>query len=110
MLKTSEERQVNKEGFLVLPDKFTEKKWNFEKVTREGKLCIYRKWKDIDGKEVSGGYEVFFVQNYPERIISGIKIPAKESLPTSELWGVAGWTEQTEDAARQRFENLKKSA
>lgn len=108
MLTTDEPRETNFAGYLILPKSFLDKQWSYQLLQREGNVCLYKKWKmgdykDTADKQIAVNYEIFIIQEYPEREFNDVKTPAKEAIPTSELWGVQGWTESELDKAKERY-------
>jgi hypothetical protein len=78
---------------IPLPDEWDgradQKGWHFKVLKRIGDAVLVEKTH----KEVSKPhYEVAVVKKNQLRVIAGVEIPAKESLPSSEQWGQSGWT------------------
>lgn len=55
-------------------------------------------------------FEVFEIMKYPDRWSPDGKvfIPAKETPPSNEMWGLRGFTCPTIEKARDRFEQINK--
>ena len=90
-----------------LPTEFTSKGFIFKQIRREGDIAIYKRW-GVKHNEKSAHFEVFEIQKYPEREMCGVKIEAKEAVPSSELWGKKGFTCLDLDIAEKKFEELKR--
>ena len=76
-------------------------------LLRQGDVALVSKSKDMEacrGKFTT--FEVAIVQKLKEYEIAGAKIEAHEALPSSEKWGVAGWSFQSEEPARKKFNSL----
>ena len=74
--------------------------FDFEQVDREGDLAIYRKTKG----EAQQSFDLGIVQNRVEHTWpNGNTTPAHESMPSSEQWGVKGWTFNALTDARHRL-------
>lgn len=85
---------------LPLPITFRHNHFDFQQVRREGDVAIFEK----KHPEHSGpSWEVVIVQHNKAWRIAGKDIPAKESMPCSEAWGIYGWTDLTLEAAESRF-------
>lgn len=73
-----------------LADTYKKNGYIFHLVERDGDVAIYSQNDPDSGKTVA--YEVFEVQKNEERVISGVSIPASESVPSNESWGKKGYT------------------
>lgn len=102
-MKTQETRTISSRGFLTLPTSFRDKGFNYQLEKREGLVAIYSKSKPGWTKE---NFEVFVIQEYPEYVLGDTVIPAKESMPANEDWGVWGFSCLTLDRAKIRMASL----
>ena len=75
-------------GMKTLAEKFNRNGFEFEQVQRTENAAIYQKFK-------SGGacsFEVIRIRERKEREAFGTTFEAGEFYPSSEEWGVFGWT------------------
>jgi len=91
------------------------KKWNFNfiQLERKGKYAIYEKFliappqpKRTGAKEESIGFEVIVIQKQKEHERFGQTFPAKELYPSSETWGMYGFTFCTLVGAYEKYKEL----
>lgn len=94
-------------NYKPLPTEFTSKGFIFKQIRREGDIAIYKRWKEKHNEKCAH-FEVFEIQKYQEREMCGIKIEAKEAVPTNELWGKKGFTYLDLGSAEKKFEELKR--
>ena len=76
-------------------------------MLRQGDVALLSKSKDMEachGRFTT--FEVVIIQKLKEYEIAGAKIEAHEALPSSEKWGVAGWSFQSQESARKHFNPL----
>lgn len=68
-----------------------QKGFTYKILKREGKVVLSEMFADYDD-DSHRGYEVFVVQEYPERMSPDgkTKIEAREACPPSTSWGVKG--------------------
>jgi hypothetical protein len=71
-------------------------------IFREGRVALLEKSKP-GGTET---YEVVILQHRPSEVIFGKPQPARESMPCSESWGVAGWSYNSREDAEEKFREL----
>lgn len=85
------------------------KKWNFifDEVERKGRYAIYEKFL-VDPPEVDAsiGFEVIVIQKQKEHERFGQTFPAKELYPSSETWGIYGFTFYHLRDAHDKFKEL----
>jgi hypothetical protein len=86
---------------IPLPDKFRQGGFAFRVLHRRGRVALLVKQKH--GQE-SESFEVVILRTLPERQAFGQTLPAGEYLPSSEAWGISGWTFTTRADAQNRFE------
>lgn len=84
----------------ILATTFSKKGATFEQLDRVGDVAIYRRSKRATG------FEVIKVQSHNGYEIAGKTIPPGESYPPTSSWGTHGWTFQTEEKAREKFNAL----
>jgi hypothetical protein len=86
-----------------LPESFRAKGWDFRQIDRIGDVALFEK---THTEVACPSYEVVIVQRHGARVIAGREIPAAEAMPSTEMWGRAGWTLTTENTAREKFTAL----
>lgn len=84
---------------------FTYKNFDYKQLFREGKIAIYEQ-KLKDG--VKCNYEVVVIEEHNGYEIAGNKFPPAEMYPSSNQWGVKGFTFTDYDDALIKFKKLKK--
>lgn len=89
----------------VLATTYTKNSYSFTQVSREGNIAIYEQREPLNDRLL--GYEVFIVQQNPERQIAGVKIPTSESTPGNEQWGTKGFTTHTLQQAKDKIPYLQ---
>lgn len=99
-MKTDLPREI-KNGYLVLPTKFSEKGFTYTQIKRKGNKAIYE--QNLRG---SKSFEVIFINRHEKYEIAGNEIPASETYPSSSSWGTYGWTYMSLDEAIKKYNNL----
>lgn len=89
-----------------LPQRFSKSKFYFTVLKRVGDVVLLSK-KHIETG--TAGFEVCVVQKHGERAIAGVTISACEALPSSEQWGIKGWTPIGANAAEKKFSEVVKA-
>lgn len=84
---------------------FTKDGFTFTQVEREGDLAIYHKQKPGQESEV---WEVVRIGSHNGFTIGGNVIAPAETYPSSESWGVCGFTCYSRQNARQRVSDMQK--
>ena len=102
-IRLPENSPVDKDGYIILPDKFSCNGWEFEKVKRVGDIAIYRKKKS---NHSFWSYEVYQIQRFESYEIAGNIMPKKESICSDNLWGQFGWSYNNLTSAEKKFNNL----
>jgi len=74
---------------IPLPKQFRRDKFDYEQVFRQGQIAIYRQTKPGQAGE---HFEVGKIRQNKARHQFGTDIPARESWPNSEEWGVRAYT------------------
>jgi len=90
-------KKINKE--------FTYKNFNYRQLLRDGKIAIYEQTLK-DGKKLN--YEVVIIEEHNGYEIAGNKFPPSEMYPSSNQWGIKGFTYTDYDDAIIKFKKLKK--
>ena len=86
-----------------IPKTFKQNRFNFELVTRNGQVAMFK--KDKPGIDQTW-YEVVVLRQEPDKTMFGRFVPAHEVMPRNEEWGANGWTYTDLTAAMVRFSNL----
>jgi hypothetical protein len=89
----------------ILEKKFTYKNFEHVQLFREGNLAIYSQ-KIAGGK--SEKFEVIIIDSHNGYEIAGQKFPPSEMYPSSNQWGVKGFTLLTYEDAMDKINVLKK--
>lgn len=74
----------------TIPYEFTKYGRNFTQILRNPKAVMYK----ISHPERADdkGYEVMLIQNRKETMLGGRMLAGGEALPSSSMWGIAGWS------------------
>jgi len=83
----------------LLKTSFRKNGYNYELLKREGTVCLFEQFKSIGSTRY---YEVLIVRLLKERYINKKKIPAREALPSNNMFGVYGWGYDTLEMAQQK--------
>jgi len=90
-----------------LPSSFRLGGFDFRLVKRVGDIALCEKRKPTHSRSF---FEVVTVQQRPETTFPGGRVvPAHEAMPSSERWGLAGWSCSGRDEAEARFQSLVQS-
>jgi hypothetical protein len=87
-----------------IPPAFRQNGFEFKLLLREGNIALFRKTKPGLGFEI---FEVVIIQRHDTFVIHGKEIEAAEHVPSSEQWGVKGWTYSDRVSAGRKFDQLK---
>lgn len=87
----------------TLPDKFTKKGFSHTLVERHGNIAIYERTKPHYSRS---HFEVIRIKVAKASERFGKKFPATEIYPSSESWGVLGFTCPDLASARERAATL----
>jgi hypothetical protein len=90
-----------------IPPAFRQNGFEFKLVLREGNIGLFCKTKPGLGFE---SFEVAIIQRHDTFVIHGKEIEAAEHLPSSQQWGVKGWTYSNRVSADRKFDQLKRRA
>jgi hypothetical protein len=92
-----------------IPPAFRHDGFEFKLLLREGNIGLFRKTKPGLTFE---SFEVVIIQRHDTFTIQGKQVEAGEHLPSSEQWGVKGWTYSDRVSAGRKFDqlNLRASA
>jgi hypothetical protein len=92
-----------------LDKQFEKVGFRFTEMQREGMIAIYHKVA-LQGtyhpKTVDSGFETIVIANNEAYELGGNKIESKEGYPSSEMWGVRGFTYHNLYAAQCKFDEL----
>ena len=86
-----------------LPAVFRSGGFDFKLLARDGDIALFRKTKPRLRFE---SLEVVIIQRHETFEIEGKLIPAGEHLPSSEQWGIKGWTYSDRLSADRKFNQL----
>ena len=92
-----------------LSDTFRKNGFNYVRIMREGNIALYaQRLKDgpIEKDAKCLAYEVFKVKQNPDYIMAGTLIPAHESAPGNEEFGRLGWSFNTLERAKAKFNEM----
>jgi hypothetical protein len=78
--------------------------FNFTQMYRDGKYAIYKQTKE---GWTSAVYEVIIIESHNGYDLAGQHFPPSEVYPSSNQWGLKGFTELTYEAAMKKLEHLK---
>jgi hypothetical protein len=94
----------------TIQKKFTYKTFQYKQLLREENVAIYeQKLKDAeDGLSLKKNYEVVVIDSHNGYEIAGNIIPPSEMYPSSNQWGVKGFTCLSYEDALVKFKKLKK--
>lgn len=82
----------------ILEKNFTKLGFTFTQLKRNKNLAVYLKTK---GKIKN--YEVITILSHKDYFVNNVLIPAAETFPSSEQWGIYGFSYQTEAEAMKKF-------
>ncbi len=71
----------------TLSEEFVKKGWKHRQIERHGKVAIYER-----SKVGAPHFEVVVIKEGRAWEKAGVQFPASELYPSSEQWGVLGWT------------------
>jgi hypothetical protein len=83
---------------------FTHKGYYFKQFHREGEFAIYERWNELTPERKH--YEVVKIQSHNGYALAGKFYPASEFYPSSNSWGMHGFTCINKESAYERFEKL----
>lgn len=86
-----------------LPVTFTKLRFCFKQLKRFKNIAIYNRCRE-DGSV--NHYEVIVIQSHQDYKLGDVTIPASETYPSSEKWGIYGWTYLNLKDAERKFEQL----
>ena len=73
--------------------------YHFSQLKRIGNIAAFEGIRESGAKT----FEVIHVQSHEGREIHGKDVAPAEYPPGNALWGVKGWTYQTDEAAQDKF-------
>jgi len=86
-----------------LEKQFTSLSYKFKQIHREKDYAIYERKKQDD---TFLHHEAIKIQKHNGLVIQGNKIPPSEFYPSSNQWGMYGFTCQTRQAAYARLDRM----
>ena len=89
--------------YKTIPTQFKKKGFVYTQLKREGKRAIFQQTRA--GSAVNN-YEVVKIGRHNGYVMGGMNIEPAETYPGSSLWGIAGWTCSSIDAAMIRYDAL----
>jgi hypothetical protein len=92
--------------YRVVSAEFRQSGFTLSLLKRAGNVAIYIQTK----RRQPQAYEVVLIRKHEAYIAFGKEIPAGECYPSSEQWGVKGFTYRTIEAAERKFRELTASA
>ena len=87
-----------------LAESFTEKGFNHKQVHRDGSFAIYCRWRDESPDHKH--YEVIRIQSHNGYSLAGKDYPPSEFYPSSNSWGLNGFTCGTKEKAYERLDRM----
>jgi hypothetical protein len=88
----------------ILEKELTFGGFNLKQVLRDGKFAIYKQTKK--GWKLKR-FEVIIIESHNGYDLAGQHFPPSEVYPSSNQWGLKGFTELTYEAAIQKLEYLR---
>lgn len=85
---------------------FTQKGFAFRQLHREQDYAIYERWSEASPDRKH--YEVIKIQSHNGYAIGGQSYPPSEFYPSSNSWGMHGFTCLSKENAYKRLEKLIK--
>ena len=85
-----------------LPMTFRDGGFLFRQLERSGHVAVFEKHKG----HLNISFEVVRVRQVPETMMFGRIVQAHEAMPSSEHWGLYGWTYRDKAAAFRKFQEL----
>ncbi len=87
---------------IAIPQNFCNAGFDFRQLERIGQVAVLEKRKS----DRNVGFEVVRIRQVPESVMFGRTIKAHESMPSSEQWGLYGWTYSDKATALRKFLEL----
>ena len=88
-----------------IPKIFRSNNFAFEQLKRLDNIAIYGKFKE-DFKKETYHYEVIVIQSHNGYYIKESYVPPSEFYPSSQSWGLSGFTFRSLEDAEKKFEQL----
>jgi hypothetical protein len=82
---------------------FTKGGIHYKQLERTESKAIYEQLYE----EKNVGYEVIRIGSHSGLTLFGKEVPASETYPTTDSWGIRGWTYRTLDKAKEKYNTLK---
>jgi hypothetical protein len=96
--------EIQKAKMKKIEKQFTQKGFDFKQSYREGNYAIYERWNESYPERKH--YEVVKIQSHNGYAIGGQSYPPSEFYPSSNSWGVHGFTCSTKENAYKRLEKM----
>lgn len=92
--------------YRVVPAEFRQSGFTLTQLKRAGNIALYVQTK----RRQTPAYEIVLLRKHEAYTAFGKEISAGECYPSSEQWGVKGFTYRSIEAAERRFRELTVSA
>jgi hypothetical protein len=102
---TAEARSKKDHFYKPLPKQFRRDGFTYRQICREGDFAIYRQ-----SNKHSEAFEVIRIRRRDGFEIGGRFVEPAEIYPTSEAWGVDGWTLPDENSAFRKLREIGASS
>ena len=94
---------MNTTTYKTIPAQFHKKGFQYNQLKRDGMKAIFQQTKQ---GSIMNNYEVVKLGRHNGYTMGGMMIEPAETYPGSSLWGIAGWTCSSIDAAMIRYDAL----
>lgn len=88
----------------LLPTEFTKGRFKYIQELRNDKSAIYQQW--LEGSFIA--YEVIRIKHQKATEFQGIKYQEKEAYPSTNEWGINGFTTKDGKRAKEIFNRISK--
>ncbi len=85
---------------------FTRNGFTHRQLKRSGQIALIERFKGTIAKPEQLHFEVVRIRAHDGYIIGGREIPPGESYPSSEAWGIHGFTYRDRDEAEAKFAEM----
>lgn len=92
-------------SYRPLPTQFQRDGFNYRQIAREGGGAIYEQIR-IGIPNPTVGYEVIRIRRRDGFYIHGRFVEPAETYPSSQAWGIDGWTFPTKEAAFAKLREI----
>lgn len=101
MMQVESPRQKDKNGYLIIPLEFIDKKWHFKQLFRKNDVAVY-----VKNKGTGSSYEAIIIQKHDGYTVFKKTFPPAEFYPRSEDWGCKGFSYTNEKEALDKAKKL----